>query len=176
MENQRVRITKMLLKNAMIRLLYEKNIAKITVSELCEKAGINRSTFYKHYGSQFDVVEDIEQDLFDAAEEMLTVEGEYDESGIHRFLRFLKSEQEMAYVIFKYVADSDFIQRVFNMDLLSYLSKENYDVHYTERQNEYMRIYEYNGGYALIREWIISGCKEEPEDIEELLIHISTYK
>ena len=38
-----------------------------------------------------------------------------------------------------------------------------------------MRIYEYNGGYALIREWVASGCKEEPEEIEKLLLHLSDY-
>ena len=176
MENQRVRITKMLLKDALTKLLYEKKIEKITVSELCEKAGINRSTFYKHYGSQFDVYEEMEQDFFDAALDMLTLNEENGQTGIGRFLEFLKEEQEKIYAIIVIRPDPDFIQKVFNMPALRYFTKMNNDPDYNDRQNEYMRIYEYNGGYAVIREWVASGCKEDPSEIEELLLHISDYK
>ena len=112
-ENQRVRITKMLLKDALTKLLYEKKIEKVTVSELCEAAGVNRSTFYKHYGSQFDVLDDIEKDFFHAAEEMLT-HNEDGRSGICSFLEFLKKEREKIYVVIILAADTDFIKRVFN--------------------------------------------------------------
>ena len=174
-ENQRVRITKMLLKNALTKLLYEKKIEKVTVSELCEAAGVNRSTFYKHYGSQFDVLDDIEKDFFDAAGEMLISDGENGKTGICNFLEFLRSEREKIYVVIILAADPDFIKRVFDIPALRYFSKEHFDNNYSERQNEYMRIYEYNGGYALIREWVASGCKEEPEEIEKLLLHLSEY-
>ena len=48
-ENQRIKLTKRLLKESLLKLLTEKNIKKISVSELCQTAGINRSTFYNHY-------------------------------------------------------------------------------------------------------------------------------
>ena len=70
---------------------------------------------------------------------------------------------------------SDFIEKVFSMPVLQYYTQKNNDPAYTERQNEYMRIYEYNGGYAVIREWVASGCKEEPAQIEDLLLHVSDY-
>ena len=38
MENQRVRLSKMLLKNALIKLLKEKPLEKITIYELCAEA------------------------------------------------------------------------------------------------------------------------------------------
>ena len=176
MENQRIRITKMLLKQALIKLLYEKKIDKITVSELCEHAGINRSTFYKHYGSQFDVYDEIEQDFFTAALEMLTSEKEGEKTGICRFLEFLKQKKEEVYVIIVLQADPDFIHRIFDMPALRYFANRNYDDSFTERQNEYMRIYEYNGGFALIREWVASGCEEDPMEIERLLLHMSEYR
>ena len=175
MENQRVRITKMLLKNSLIKILHEKKIEKVTVSELCEDAGINRSTFYKHYGSQFDVYSEIEQDFFKAAIEMITFEKEGGKTGICRFLEFLKERKEEVYVVIVLQANEDFIQRVFDIPALRYFANENYDARFTERQNEYMRIYEYNGGFALIREWVASGCVEEPAQIEELLLHLSDY-
>ena len=35
--------------NAFLELIEEKEFAYITVKEICEKAGVNRSTFYLHY-------------------------------------------------------------------------------------------------------------------------------
>ncbi len=64
-ENQRIRLSKQLLRNALISLLEEKSINKISVREICETAEINRTTFYKYYGSQYDLLEDIENILLD---------------------------------------------------------------------------------------------------------------
>ncbi len=62
-ENLRVALTKRLLKDALTRLLLEKDIEKISISELCQTAGINRTTFYHHYGSQYDLLRELEQDM-----------------------------------------------------------------------------------------------------------------
>ena len=64
MENQRIRLSKTLLKNALVELLRVKRIDKISISELCEAAQINRTTFYKYYGSQYDLLSEMEQDFF----------------------------------------------------------------------------------------------------------------
>ena len=44
--DQRVRLTRSLLKNALVQLMQEQQISKISVRALCDIAGINRSTFY----------------------------------------------------------------------------------------------------------------------------------
>lgn len=62
-ENQRVMLTKRLLKESLLSLLKEKRIEKISISELCKEAGINRSTFYKHYDTQYDLLYELETDL-----------------------------------------------------------------------------------------------------------------
>ena len=47
--DNRVRITKMMIRNALLQLLKEKTLQTITVRELCQVADINRGTFYTHY-------------------------------------------------------------------------------------------------------------------------------
>lgn len=42
--NQRVALTKKLLRQGMVKLIGEEDVDKITVLELCQQAGINRST------------------------------------------------------------------------------------------------------------------------------------
>ncbi len=55
MENRRSKLTKRIIKEALIELLTEEDILKISVKRLCEKAEINRSTFYLHY----ETIEDL---------------------------------------------------------------------------------------------------------------------
>ena len=59
--DKRVLKTRSAIFNAIFDLSTEKDLEKITVIELCEKAGINKSTFYLHYSS----IEDCFKKCFD---------------------------------------------------------------------------------------------------------------
>ena len=56
-------MTKMLLKQSLIELMKKKSIHTITIKEICEGADINRSTFYRHYNTQYELYDDIINDL-----------------------------------------------------------------------------------------------------------------
>lgn len=66
-EDQRIRLTKRLLKENLIELLAEKNIGRISVTELCSRSDINRSTFYQHYNTPKDVLLGIEREFSERA-------------------------------------------------------------------------------------------------------------
>ena len=51
-EDRRVAMTKRMLKDALTDLLREVDIYHVSIRELCQRADINRTTFYKYYGSQ----------------------------------------------------------------------------------------------------------------------------
>ena len=44
-QDRRIKRTKMLLQNALVDLMLEKAVGKISVKELTQKADVNRSTF-----------------------------------------------------------------------------------------------------------------------------------
>ena len=44
--DRRVRYTKRALTQALVQLVQERPVSKISVKELCERADVNRSTFY----------------------------------------------------------------------------------------------------------------------------------
>lgn len=47
----------------MLELLKKQSISKITVKELCEKADVNRATFYNHYYDIRNVLEHMEENI-----------------------------------------------------------------------------------------------------------------
>ena len=48
--------TASLMDEALLLLLEQKDFDRITVKELCQKAGVNRTTFYLHYENMGDLL------------------------------------------------------------------------------------------------------------------------
>lgn len=55
--------SKKLIRGAMIELLAEKDISKITVVDIIQRADLSRNTFYAHYQDVFAVLEELENDF-----------------------------------------------------------------------------------------------------------------
>ena len=62
-ENRRVKMTKSMMKEALLELLEKKPLDKITVKDVCENADVNRSTFYSYYESIEQLLLEIEDDV-----------------------------------------------------------------------------------------------------------------
>lgn len=59
----RVQYTKAMFHKALLELMALKPVAKISVRELCDGAGLNRGTFYLHYETVEDVLHEVEQEF-----------------------------------------------------------------------------------------------------------------
>ena len=92
-DNRRVVMTKKIIKDTFIEMLEKKNIQKIYVRELCEKADINRSTFYKYYESQYDLLAEMENDLLMEIEEKCMDKD--DVKGLNNILCFLNDNKKL---------------------------------------------------------------------------------
>ena len=61
-ESRRTRYTRLAMQDALVELLQDQPLGSITVKALCERADVNRSTFYAHYTSIEDLLHDIEDE------------------------------------------------------------------------------------------------------------------
>lgn len=59
----RIQKTRAAIQNSLFDLLGEKELSKISISELCRRAQINRKTFYRHYNNIEDIIEEFENQL-----------------------------------------------------------------------------------------------------------------
>ena len=114
MENQRIRLSKKLLKNALLELLREKRIDKISISELCSAAQINRTTFYKYYGNQYDLLAEMEQDFFRQLQENFLDKDPDDVENLTELIRFLDADQDRWKVLINSVGDQVFTEKLFD--------------------------------------------------------------
>lgn len=74
-EDRRVRYTKQAIRDGFLRLLAEKPIEKISVTEICREADINRGTFYAHYSDPYELKRSLEDQLSDALAQRLQESG-----------------------------------------------------------------------------------------------------
>lgn len=70
--DRRVIKTKKAIKNAFARLLSEKDINDITISDIAAVADINRKTFYNYYAGVHEVIDEIEDDIITHVDAALT--------------------------------------------------------------------------------------------------------
>ena len=80
--------SKKLIKNSFSELLQKKDFEKITVTEIVNRAGLNRGTFYAHYRNTVDVLEEIEKDV---SEQILFFFSSYKDSIIENPTPFLRN-------------------------------------------------------------------------------------
>lgn len=63
--DKRCRKTRKAIKTSLIKLMSEKDISVITITEIAEEADINRKTFYAHYRDLYDILDEVENDLIE---------------------------------------------------------------------------------------------------------------
>lgn len=61
--NQRYHDMDIFMKAALLELMKETEFEKITVKRICERAGVNRGTFYSHYTDIYSMLDEAEDYL-----------------------------------------------------------------------------------------------------------------
>ena len=64
MEDRRLRRTRERLRESLLELLGEKDLRSVTVKELTDRADVNRGTFYSHYQDIYDMLDQLEAEVF----------------------------------------------------------------------------------------------------------------
>ena len=172
----RARYTRMIIKESFCTLLREKPLEKITVRELCEKAEINRSTFYKHYLDCYDLLDKIEQEALEHFDAMLA---DIKIKGLHPMLiAVLRTLQDNAALFEDFLGhggDYGFTHRLVGRcfhcrelnlptDMLSDMNQNNQRLRYA---------YLVGGAGAVLEFWLRDGCKESPEQVADLIVELT---
>ena len=174
--NQRTRLSKLLLKNAIMDLLKGKgSVDKISVRELCNRAELNRSTFYAHYNEPKDLLLEVENELLLSTEEHLKKIGEENDIGAHRyilsFLKYIKDNDKQFRTLLVDSAEPDFRSRFMQQSILQFV--ENLNISFGKDAEQYIYSYILNGSTGIILQWIRSDYAADENMICELLFSIN---
>ena len=173
-EDRRVRRTKKLLTQALTQLLQEKQINEITVKELTDLADMNRGTFYLYYKDMFDMLEKIEDGMFEALDEIVSLHEHGDVSQQTKpilldLFHFIEENQEMCRVLLSPHGDMNFLHRLNEVvrekclkawpDIRKEKGEADFDYHYS---------FVVFGCAGIIRAWVNRNCPESAEIMAEM--------
>ena len=173
MENQRIRLSKTMLKDGLLKLLQEKPLQKITISEICEVSQINRTTFYKYYGSQQDLLDDIEADFLQKLEEGLRPIANQNEDALVSVLTILYSHRETFKVLANANPQKTFAEHILKLPVINMIFDSLSKNHlFTAQELPYIKQFIFQGVFALLTNWLCSDDPEPVSDIASILIKL----
>ena len=171
-QDHRIRLTKLLLREAFLDLLVEKPVAKITVKELCEQANVNRATFYAHYRDLLDLHEEIERDLAHTIMRSLSTTLPSQSLSVfsNEICRIIVDNERSCQAIFGEHGDPEFPLRV-----VETLRESSIALWRRQRPDlpeaELDRLYTFmaNGCLSVIRSWVRNDMADSPQDIARFI-------
>ncbi len=176
-EDRRILMTKRMLKAALIEMLKDKDIYHISIRELCEKADVNRTTFYKYYGSQFDLLADMENDLLMFMTQVIKKNEENPKKVIIAACEYLEENQEFAKLIINNNVDPTFANRLFSVEVIRESFMHRFSANKSEVEQEYIYHFLTYGIFRVVCVWLNKEKRESPQMlaklIERMLSHIS---
>ncbi|MGN0467996.1 MAG: TetR/AcrR family transcriptional regulator C-terminal domain-containing protein [Acutalibacteraceae bacterium] len=178
-ENQRITLTKRLLKESLICLMSEKNIQRITVSELCENAGINRSTFYNHYGCPADVLTEIETEVIEELDQLWKKEMLQNDWSLNRrteaLCSYLRDNRDLAKLLFRNSdTDCEFASLLFQASHVQEAYSHVFSDFEDPESRNLLITFLINGTYHMIRQWLLEDIQKTPKEIADMVYHIAT--
>jgi len=175
-ENQRIMLTKRLLRESMLRLLEAKELDKISITELCRDAGINRATFYRHYEIPRDVLNEIGKDLFYEMYRTVGVPRSKPEikTTIEKLCAFIEKNMEQMRIIVKGTTESDFTAFVGDIyaDLWDEIRKVNILSDLNDEDLQLLILYSAGGSYFVLRHWLLGNIRKSSNEMAVYLYEL----
>lgn len=172
--------TKGSIKCALLKLLDEKDYNDISISELTQRAGVSRMSFYRNFQTMDDVLEDIANDMF------------------YNFYSFVhpvieqNTERKWQEFVFETVCVFQRASREFGVSLKTFENHPNSNrgliiLRVAEKitrhestfvSNSPREMYTIHGKLSLINavaaQWVSTGMRESPEEITSIIMSLIT--
>ena len=176
--------TALRMDEALLALLEEKDLEYITVKEICHRAGVNRSTFYLHYETIADLVDETleminqrflsyfpqqEEEILGnmgsrEREDLVLVTREY----LLPYLRFIRDNKKVYRAAFRNPSSMQAHTRYgeLKQQILGPIL-ERFEIPAAHRA--YYMAYYVEGIIAIVKEWLRQDCADEVEMIADII-------
>ena len=144
---------------ALIELLETQEFSYISVKSICEKAGVNRSTFYLHYENTSDLLAETLQYILDSFTSCFVP-----------YLEYIKKNRRIYQAAFEnkaYETDKKY-SGLYTYILEPILGRFGF----AEKDRKYVSAFYIRGITGIVNEWVEDGCKEAVSEMASLIIKV----
>ncbi len=177
--DRRVKRTKKVLHDALLTLLNEKSINEITVTELTNLADVNRATFYFYYTDLIDMLQQIQNEAYDAFTEVIqkatihvsTIEGftEYAE----RLFNFCKENEALV----RFIINNDVNNRLYTYirQLMLTNIPNTKEIFGENNPAKYLSNYVITAMIGICIDWMDDGMEIPAHELAKLCANVYIY-
>ena len=171
--NRRTIVTKKLLKTALMELMQEKQFSHITIKELCERADLNRTTFYLHYTNLEILLNEIEGETAHKTLEYIhNIQDSNDEvSQITIFLNYIKDNSSLFRTLLCNNPNGVFRDTFLNNLMNS--TRETMTTYKTPSQTYYVQTFIMTGSLNVVTKWIDDDFEMPVDSLADLIFKMT---
>ena len=173
--DQRTRLTQMLIRKALTALLGQKPLQSISVTELCQLAGINRGTFYTHYTDIYDLMNRMEEEMLLEFQQALApmLDAGEGECSLLRItagtFQCIKNNADLCTVTLGPYGDKEFASRLLAVGREQCLSRySQYFEQASPEKLDYYYAFVSAGCIGLLEKWLGSGMTVPAEEMARM--------
>jgi len=156
--------SKQMISKAFIKLLQNKSMEEILISEITTEARIGRNTFYNHFNKKEDILDYLMQELFKEARKKM----EQKENPSFRDLMLWRFNLLKQNPLLTVLQRQDDIKRLLHSFRANQLSIFGFPV-----QDDIYKIEFVQGGLDYVTSrWIVGGMKESPQIMEDKILSL----
>lgn len=173
--DRRVRYTKMMLKQNMIELLKQKPVGRISVTELCQAADVNRGTFYAHYADPADLLQEMQDELYNDIMNSLNIGmGGGDIIDMCRaIVAALDRNRDFCRVALSDNSNMSFLENMLNLAYGFFIASWSPKEAAPRDISDYAFRYMSAGSIDVIRRWLKQDDSRSNEDIAQIIAEMS---
>ncbi len=171
--DRRVKYTKSTIEDTFLNLLEKKDIGEITVTEICEKADINRATFYRYYIDIYDLLKKIQDSFINeikASNAMIYLKDYTVYNFTKEILEIFYHNKKLVKIIFDTNKGVYSINEVLEIAYEKASSKwfSNFP-EMDELEIEYAAVYVFNGALGVINYWIRNDFDQDIDEVSKYI-------
>lgn len=161
--NKRKRDSQDKIEKVFLELIQTKEINEISITDICKRANLNRTTFYSNYIDIYDLAKRIANKLEEEVQKLYIDERGYTGNNFLKLFKHIKNNQ----IFYKTYFKLGFHKVPINSNYIDILKENNsyYDNDKIDYHIDFFRA----GLNAVILKWINDGCTLSPEEINEII-------
>ena len=163
-------LTKEYIYEAFFKLLETSPYEKISVSNITQKAGVSRMSFYRNFNSKEDLIKQTLNLILGHLQTLIKdIETKNEYTIIKCFFETFKKYK----VVLMALSDSEISKTI--ADLTMKKLKENYPEDKFNKTQKYLPIFKYAAITSVMFEWLKDGCEESPEEMSRVLCSLTSF-
>ncbi len=176
--DRRVQYTKMVIKDSFIELLMNKDISKITITEICELADLNRATFYAHYQDQYDLMKQIQAELIENVTNYLELESHTElaqipVANVERIFDYIKENARICKILLGEQGDINFQKQVLALAYEKNILDLTSLAKISPEEAEYINTFSLAGAVGLIQKWLNEDLNKSSRFMAETIMRLA---